>query len=176
MSVQSQTGLTLIELLVGLAVSSILLGTAMPALNSLKQRQQLQALAQSVMSDIQQARSEAVLSGASVQLSFSQHPGGSCYLLHTGGAGLCHCQDSGQPSCEAPGQVLKQEWVATTRRLSVRANVQTMSFQARQGSVTSTGSVDIASSGGDTIRHVVSIAGRVRSCSVGGGLAGLPTC
>jgi prepilin-type N-terminal cleavage/methylation domain-containing protein len=171
-----QAGFTLVEISVTVAIVGTLLGAALPALGRMKQQHQLQMLAQSVMVDIQQARSEAVQSGAAVQLRFSQHPGGSCYLLHTGAAGQCRCDDAGRPVCASLEQVLKQEWIPAERRLTVRANVQNMSFQARQGSVTSTGSVDIASSAGATIRHIVSIAGRVRSCTPTGGVAGLPKC
>jgi type IV fimbrial biogenesis protein FimT len=173
---QQQAGLTLVEMSVTVALVGILLGTALPSLNRMKQQQQLRALAQSVMVDLQQARSEAVQSGVAVQLRFSQHPGGSCYILHTGASGQCRCNDAGQPVCANPEQMLKQEWIPAGRRIAVRANVQNMSFQARQGAVTSTGSIDIASSAGTTIRHVVSIAGRVRSCTPTGGIAGLPRC
>ncbi|MDN3920561.1 GspH/FimT family pseudopilin [Roseateles violae] len=171
---RQQAGFSLVELGVTMAISAIVCGGALPSLGRIKEQQQLRLLAQTVMVDLQQARSEAVLSGAGVQLRFSQHPGGSCYLLHKGGQ--CRCDDSGQPVCTGAAQVLKQEWIPASRRLTVRANVQTMSFQARQGTVTSTGSIDVAGSGGTTIRHVVSIAGRVRSCTPTGGVSGLPRC
>jgi len=173
---QGQSGFSLIELTVVLAMTAILLGTALPALERMKQRQHLQLLAQTMMTDIQQARSEAVQQAANVQLRVSQHPGGSCYLIHTGTPGQCRCDDAGQAVCEVPAQVLKLEWVAASRRMTLTSNVQNMNFQARQGSVTPAGRIEITSGTGESIRHIVSIAGRVRSCSPTSGFNSLPRC
>lgn len=61
----------------GLAVTTILLDTAMPALERMKQRQHLQLLAQTMVTDILPPRSEAVQQATNVQLRVSQHAGGS---------------------------------------------------------------------------------------------------
>lgn len=173
---QTQAGFTFIELCIGVAIIAILLGNAIPALEQLKQRQRLQLVAQTVMTDLQQARSEAVERATPVQFRFSQHPQGSCYVLHTGASGLCRCEDDGKPVCTGAGGLLKSQWIPSSQRLTVRANVSNLSFQARQGAVTSTGSVDIQSSNNEAIRQVVSIAGRVRSCSSQGRVGNLPQC
>jgi Tfp pilus assembly protein FimT len=158
-------GYSLIELCVCAAIPAILMAMALPSLGQLKQRQRLESVAQTVMATLQEARSEAVSRADAVQLRFSRHPSGSCYILHTGASGQCQCEDSGQAVCAPNERILKLEWIPLSLNIAVRANVNNMSFQARQGAVTSTGSIDISSSNGETIRHVVSIAGRVRSCS-----------
>ncbi len=169
-------GFSLIELCVCIAIPAILMAMALPALNQLKQRQRLELVAQTMMVNLQQARSEAVSRTDAVHLRFSRHADGSCYILHTGTSGKCQCDDAGQAVCAATERVLKIEWIPSTQNVAVQANVASMSFQARQGAVTSTGSIDISSSNGDTIRHIVSIAGRVRSCTPSADLHRFPRC
>ena len=169
-------GYSLIELCVCLAIPAVLLAMAVPSLGQLKQRQRLEMVAQTMMVNLQQARSEAISQADAVQLRFSRHPTGSCYILHTGASGQCSCAPDGQATCLANERVMKLEWLPSAQNIAIRANVANMSFQARQGAVTSTGSIDISSNNGDTIRHIVSIAGRVRSCSPGGGIQRFPRC
>ncbi|MCV2355582.1 GspH/FimT family pseudopilin [Paucibacter sp. B2R-40] len=169
-------GFSLVELCVCVAVPAILMAMALPSLAQLKQRQRLELVAQTMMANLQEARSEAVSRADAVQLRFSRHAGGSCYILHTGASGQCQCEANGQAVCAANERVLKLEWIPSDQNIAVRANVANMSFQARQGAVTSTGSIDISSNNGETIRHVVSIAGRVRSCSPTGELHLFPRC
>lgn len=169
-------GFSLVEVSVGLAISGVLLSQAVPSVAQLQQRQRLEAVAQTLMTDLQQARSEAVQRADAVQLRFSQHAKGSCYVMHTGASGQCRCEEEGSAVCTANAQILKFEWLPSSRKLSIRANVSNMSFQARQGTVTSTGSIDVASASGTAIRHVVSIAGRIRSCAPDGPLKHLPKC
>lgn len=169
-------GLSLLEVLLFCLTLSILLSQAAPAMRELVLRQRLQGAAQTLMVDLQQARGEAVRTGKAVQFRVSTHTSGSCYLLHTGSAGDCHCEDSGNAVCTANGALLKQQWLPQSRTIGVRSNVQSLGFQARQGAVTNTGSIEVRIGDGLGIRHVVSIAGRVRSCAVNGKIAGLPAC
>lgn len=98
-------------------------------------------------------------------------------MIHTGKSGDCSCNDAGQAVCSDPRALLKAQWLPSSRAATIQANVSNFSFQPRQGAVTSTGSVDIASSNGrGTIRQVVSIAGRVRSCALEGSFGTLPRC
>lgn len=169
-------GHSLVELCVCVAILAILMSIAIPALDQLKQRQRLELVAQTMMANLQQARSEAISRTEAVQLRFSRHANGSCYVIHTGSSGQCHCDATGQGVCAASERILKLEWIPSTSNVSVFANVVNMSFQARQGAVTSTGSIDVKSNNGDTIRHIVSIAGRVRTCSPTPELHRFPRC
>lgn len=171
-----QRDVTPIEMIVGLAVVAILLAIAMPNLEQMQLRSRVQLVAQTMMTDLQQARSEALLLSDTVHFRFSQSSQGSCYLIYTGTNGACRCDDSGQAVRTAAGQLVKRGWLPSTQRLSIHANVSCMSFQARQGFVTSTGSIEIGTATGQAIRHIVSVAGRVRSCSPGGSFKALPRC
>jgi type IV fimbrial biogenesis protein FimT len=169
-------GCSLVELCVCLAITAVLLSQAIPALNQLVQRQRLQLIAQALMTDLQQARSEAVQRSDAIHMRFSQHPTGSCYVMHSGVAGQCVCSDQGQAVCQPTSTLIKQVWVPASQQISLNANFNNMSFQARQGAVTSTGSVEIALDHGPALRHVISIAGRVRTCTPNGGMSQFPRC
>lgn len=169
-------GVSLLEFCVALAVVMILLSQAVPALSELRQRSRLQGLAQTVLTDLQYARSAAVHTGAAVHFRLSQHAEGSCYLLHTGASAACTCEGDGVALCKDGAAVLKSHWLPVSSKLSMKANVGSISFQSRQGLATSTARIDLSLPGGPTIQHVVSIAGRIRSCAIDGAISGLPRC
>jgi Tfp pilus assembly protein FimT len=155
----------------------MLLSQAVPAMQQLKQKRRMQGIAQTLMTDLQQARSEAVRRGDSaIQFRFSRHAAGSCYVGHIGKSGECLCNEQGQAVCQDPATLLKAQWVPASHAATIRANVKNLSFQARQGAVTSAGSIEITGQDGRGIRHVVSAIGRVRSCSPDGGFGQMPCC
>lgn len=175
-SAAKQCGLSLIEACVSCLILAILFSQAAPAMQEFKQRQRLQGIAQTLMTDLQQARSEAVRRGDAIQFRFSQHAGGSCYVVHSGKSGDCQCDEQGQAVCVDPALLIKSSWVPAAQATTIRANVGNLSFQARQGTVTPTGSIEIGDADGKAIRHIVSIAGRVRSCALNGGFGQMPRC
>lgn len=175
-TIRRSRGLTLIESLTVLTVLTTLLASAAPAMLQLRQRQRLQGIAQTLMTDLQQARSESVQRGDMVQFRFFRHDSGSCYVIHSGKSGDCLCDRSGRASCQAGAQILRSHWIPTEQAASIRPNVSNLSFQARQGIVTPTASIDVVGDDGLAIRHVVSIAGRVRSCALQGVFGQLPAC
>lgn len=170
-------GFSLVECCVSLGISALIAAIAVPSMDKTRLRQSLQLQAQTVMTDLQQARSDAVLHGTSVHLRFRQLPEGTCYVLHTGEApNDCQCSASGEAVCRAGAQAVRQHWLPSSSRLTLVANVNGMSFHSRQGTVTATGRIDLRSDDGATIRHIVSIAGRVRTCSPGRAVAAFPAC
>lgn len=173
-----QRGLGLGECLISCAILGTLLSQALPAMRELKQRQQVNGLAETVMTDLMQARSEALRLGQSVQLRFNSHPKGSCYVMHVGASGDCSCNSEGKAVCTAESATaLKVQWIPLHQAASVKANVSNMTFSAGRGTVSPTGSIDIAATDRKaTIRHVVSLAGRVRSCTPDRSVPRLSTC
>jgi type IV fimbrial biogenesis protein FimT len=122
----------------------------------------VQGIAQTLMMDLQQARIEAVRRGSTIEFRFSRHTAGSCYVVHTGKSGECLCNEQGQAVCQDPATLLKSEWAQASKTATIRANVDNLSFQPRQGAVTSAGGIEITSQDGRGIRHIVSAIGRVR--------------
>lgn len=58
----------------------------------------------------------------------------------------------------------------------IRANVAPMRFDPTNGTVTPAGTVRVTGAGGRALHRVVSILGRVRSCSPGDSMSGVRPC
>lgn len=170
-------GFTLVELCASVGICAALVGQAVPAMGSLRQQQTLRNSADTLAGDLRLARSEAARLGQSVYFRISARGGNACYLMYIGRKDDCDCA-GGQPVCLRGGsQVIKAEWLPVNSQMQLRSNAETLQFQHRQGLVTQTGSIDIGVSGGQTIRQVVAITGRVRSCYVGSQkVGGMPQC
>lgn len=170
-------GFTLVELCVSLGICAALLSQAMPAMNRMKQEQRLRGVAASLATDLHFARSEAVRTNDAVFFRISGKGAQACYVLHTGAKEDCDCA-GGTPVCRTPdAQVLRAEWLPAGQSLRLSSNVETMQFEHLRGLVTPTGHVELSLDDGRTIRQVVAITGRVRSCSAGTiKMAGLPQC
>lgn len=173
---RSSRGFTLVELCAGVGICAALIGQAVPALGKFRQEQSLRAHAEALGTDLRFARSEAARRGDSVFFRVSGRGAGACYVIHTGARGDCDCA-TGAPVCTAPqSQVIKAEWLPSSQPIRISSNAETLEFQYRQGLVTQTGSIDLALERGPTIRQVIAITGRARTCAVGAQLGRLPRC
>lgn len=170
-------GLGMVECLVYCAMLGVLLSQALPGMRDLRQRLHLRGLAENVMTDLMQARSESMRLGEPVQVRFSNYPTGSCYVLHTGDIGACSCNAEGKAICAASGQLLQLNWVPKEQLATVKANVSNMTFSGYRGTVSPAGSIDIAATDRKaTIRHVVSLTARVRSCTPDRSISQMKAC
>ena len=175
-------GISLIEVLVTLALVALVALLAGPELRDWLWRQRLANAAQAVLGDLQLARSEAIQGSRNVMLRFGGDESavsgsGRCYVLHTGAAGGCDCHLDAPPTCRADAQAIKQvRWVRDLGRPEVTANVPSMLFSGRQGTVSVSGTVEVRMASIGSVRHIVSITGRVRSCTPDGALNRLPRC
>ena len=66
-----QTGFTLVEVLIPVAVAAVLLGSALPSLQTMTQRHRLEGSAAQLETDLQLARSAAVAANAVLRMDFS---------------------------------------------------------------------------------------------------------
>jgi len=173
---RSHRGFTLVELCTGLGICAALLSQAIPSLGKLRQEQKLRVTAETLAGDLRFARSEAARTGGSVFFRVSGKGANACYVLYAGVRNDCDCA-GGIAACRSTSsQVIKAEWLRSTEPLQISSNAETLEFQHRQGLVTQTGSIEVSLNGGPTIRQVVAITGRVRSCAVGAKMGNLPRC
>lgn len=172
----SQRGVTLIETLSGLAVVSVTVGLAAPALDALRQRMELHGAAAQIETDLQFARSEAVARSRTVRMTLHESIGGSCTIVHTGPAAACSCAGAAGASCGAAGEVLRSMWLPADGRVRIRSAVRSVTFDPVKGTVTPTATLRIESRDGRALHQVVNLLGRVRTCSPGGKLPGERTC
>lgn len=108
-------------------------------MNRLLQTPRLHGLSQALVSDLQQARSEAMQNGRAVRLHVSRNAGGSCYIVHTGLHGGRRCSNAGRAICNDPRALLKSARLPQPRGITLR----TMTFDARQGTISPTVTIEI---------------------------------
>ena len=165
-------GFTLVELCASVGICAALLGQAVPAMSTLRQEQKLRMAAETLADDLRLARSESARLGGSVYFRVSGKGANACYVMYIGTRGDCDCA-GGRAVCKrADSAVIKAEWLPASQPVRLSSNAETLQFQHVQGLVTQTGSIELSVSGGQTIREVVAITGRVRSCYVGANKVG----
>jgi type IV fimbrial biogenesis protein FimT len=92
-------GFTMVELLVVVAVVSILALLAAPSFNDFIRLQRLKSVTAQLTTDLQLARSEAASRNTQVRLTFTDNANRSCYVIFTGARDDCVCTAS--PVCAA---------------------------------------------------------------------------
>lgn len=173
----AQRGLTLIETAATLAILAIVATSAVSAFGDLRQRHQIRGVAAELASDLQFVRSEAVARNENVSISFSELPGGaSCYVIHTGPKSACTCAASGAAQCTGSALPIKAVAAPAGGAVLLNADVASMLYHPVRGTVSSMASIDVHAAGSAGLRHVVSMLGRVRTCSPTGGLPGHKPC
>ncbi len=160
-----QTGFSLVESLLGLAITSLALGAGLPGFEAAKERRHLEGASAQLETDIQLARSEAVTRNHTLRLSYSSTAAGSCYVVHTGGSSDCSCTPDGTSSCRGTAKALRATGFRADGSMLMRSNVASIVFDPIQGTLTPTGTFRFTGQKNNEVRLVVSIMGRVRSCT-----------
>ena len=173
---RTQRGLTLIECVVTLAIIVITLGAAIPTFTQARERRHLEGAAAQLATDLRHARGLAVSHQSPVRFHVQQATDGSCYIVHTGQAGACQCTGAGTSSCRGNAQVLRTVGFGAASPVRLASNSASMLFDPTRGTVTPTGTLTLQLQGGATIRQIVNIMGRVRSCSPGAAVTGYVAC
>ena len=170
-----QRGVTLIEVAVVVAIGAITLSTVAPSLRATIERRRLDGVAAQLAADLRFTRSAAVARNEPVRISFHADGAGSCYLIHTGAKALCSCT-AGRGACEGDAALIRAVALHADHGVAVSANVASILFDPLHGTSTPTGTVRAVAASGATVRHVVNVLGRVRSCAPAGALPGWRAC
>ncbi len=171
-----QRGVTLIELAVVMAITAIVAATAVPDFGAFLAMRRLQGAAANLAADLQFARSAAIAHDRPLRFSVRTNAVASCWIVHTGGAGDCDCAAAAQVVCGAGASAIRSVVLPTADRLSVAGNVGSIVFDPLHGTSSPTGTLRVVDTRGRSVRHVVNIVGRVRSCSPAGAVAGYAAC
>jgi len=172
----AESGLTLAEMLVTLAVLGILAAVALPSLSDLLARRRLDGAATEYLNHLQWARQQAVQLNRKVRLKLGAGGPHSCYVFYTGAADNCQCNAQGA-RCTDPSQLL----LAVALRPSDGVSLSTPSAGAGllidplRGTV-SPAMTTVFSAGQATVHQITNIMGRTRSCSPAPPVLGLPAC
>lgn len=167
-------GLTLVEAAVGLAIASMALGAALPNFRHMLEQRRIEAAAAQLETDLQFTRTVAVAQNRTVRFELLGDTQGTCYVVHNGGAGDCQCTPAGAV-CSAGVQVHRAQHYARDSGVAVAANVRSMVFEPMKGTVTPTATLRVEGQR-FSVRQIVNIMGRIRSCSPEGALPGLKAC
>ena len=175
-AIRRQRGVSLIEVCTVVAITSIVVGTSVPSLQSAIEARRLQGAATALATDVQFIRTEAV--ARNQPLRFSVHPSadGSCYVIHTGSAAQCACTGSGAALCSGGAEAIKTVHLRAVDKVALQANVGSLLFDPLHGTSTPTGTFRLIGPTGQEIRHVINVMGRVRSCSPLAAVAGYAAC
>jgi type IV fimbrial biogenesis protein FimT len=170
-------GLTLIEGLAVVAVAAVLVGSGVPSMQDLVGKVRLDGQSSELSQAVAHARAMAVSHNDGVRLSVKPAEDGAvCLIVHTGDASSCSCAAGGAPQCSTETHVFKASSFPAGGPVSVSANVQSLRFDPINGTVSPSGTVVITGRDGHQVRHVVSLMGRLRTCSPGGAVKGYAPC
>jgi type IV fimbrial biogenesis protein FimT len=174
------TGFTLIEFMVVVAIMGILIAIAFPSYQRMIERNRLKLVAESLKSDMQLARTEAIKRSKDVIVSrITGNNGSWCY-------GLTEKTPDSKSSCDCKETNTADSDYCDIKRVlgSNFSNIVNMSasvtnnstFDFRRGTI-GADSVDFTTSHFQT-RIVFSNTGRVKNCTPSGanGIIGYPTC
>jgi type IV fimbrial biogenesis protein FimT len=156
-----QRGVTMIEACITLAITGILAGSALPSFKDSLDKRKVEGLSSEVGTDLRYARSEAVACNTGVRVSFYE----GCYVVHTGSRADCRCDGQGPAVCSGDAVALKTVNSAEARGVQVVSNVSSMRFDPTNGTTSPTGTVCTVPASGRSVHHVISLMGRVRTCS-----------
>lgn len=174
---RTERGFTLLELMATVAIAAIVTTVAVPAVHGWLEQQRLAGVAGELSRDLRQARADALMRAEGVRFTLQQDDHGqACYLLHTGGAAECRCGAPGLAHCDGEGEVLKVVRFAAEQGLALQSSTGSILFSAEHGTATPTATLNLQDTRGHTVRHIVNLMGRVRSCSPQSAVPGYRAC
>jgi type IV fimbrial biogenesis protein FimT len=170
-------GFTVVEMMATVAVAGIVMTAAVPSLGGWVDQNRLKGIASELATDLQYARSEAVLRNEGVRITFhGERSAASCYIVHTGSADRCQCDSTGVARCNGGEPPLKAVSFLASQSLSLQSNVGSVLFAPEHGTASPTASLRVHGAQGRTVQHTLNIMGRVRSCVSQGSVSGYRPC
>jgi Tfp pilus assembly protein FimT len=164
------------ELFITILVMAILLGIGVPSYMQFRQDNILLGAAQSLYSDIQFARSEAIKrSTDSIVVHMFNNNSNWCYQVSDNPS----CSSCGNSSCDINGDlILRGASAATYPGSSVSTAVLDIQIRARRMSFTSAATITFTNSSGKQINVTTDSLGRVFMCTPVGasGVTGVEQC
>jgi type IV fimbrial biogenesis protein FimT len=169
-------GVSLVEGLLVAALTSTLAAATAAHFLQWRARLGVEQVASAFETDVHLARSLALAQRDVVRLAFEPAPNGACWLLHNGPRGSCQCSVDGQALCEAGSQAFRVAHWPEPQAVRLSANVRSLAFDGVRGTVTPAATVRFTGADGKAVHQVVSIMGRVRSCTPSGPWSGYKAC
>lgn len=188
---KQRSGVTLVEMLIGVAVLGVLLAVAVPSLTAMMERRRVVAAAGEIASFFAQARTESAITDDKVTLHMERVPAAvgdfSCLrLTTTSNVDTCTCSRRESDLCSVGSAKLLREFILP-RSSSVRFDATASGWGFDTYAVTflrglyptDVKNLRIVVTGVKTnaqLRVDYNNAGRVRTCSPDGSIGGFPAC
>lgn len=164
MNTMRQRGLTLVEIMIGLAMTAVLAVAALPTVAGVAERARLRQAAETLAADLSEARFESARAGRPLHVGIDDSPAGWCWSVATAPGCDCHvassCQIKTARADEHAGIVLR--------------DARSAAFDPEGTSPG--GSATFVSSRGERLRVSVSRLGRASVCSPDHAVPGYPAC
>jgi type IV fimbrial biogenesis protein FimT len=173
---RTQVGVTLVETTVVASVLVVVTSLAVPSFQDAVQRRHLDGAVAHLETDIHYTRMLAVARNSPMRISFESTTGGSCYVIHTGAASQCRSSDAGAAVCGGEAQAERSVPFPASGPISLQSNSRSIVFDPMKGTSTPTATMQLTARNGMTVRQVMNIMGRVRSCSPAPALSGYRAC
>ena len=167
---KNTAGLTLVELIIVISVTVILLTIVVPAFGDLVERNRLKAATETLYSDLQFAKTEAIKRNKRIRVNFKTSNAGATWCYGMKEDAGCDCtMDTGTNMCHI-NNVLKvarsSDFPDVSLQTSITAPGDRFTFESVRGIMSSTfGKIILTSSGDKQTRVIVSRLGRIRNCS-----------
>lgn len=173
----AQRGFTLVEALTAMSITAAAVTTAAGNWTPILLGHRAKSVAAELSTDLQFARTEAVSRRQGVRVTFAPAAAmNSCYVVHTGPTSSCDCSRPEPATCNGAAILIKRVQVHSGIRAFIPSNARSIQFDGTLGTVTPTASITVATADGRSLRHVVNVIGRVRTCSPEGTFSGYRRC
>jgi prepilin-type N-terminal cleavage/methylation domain-containing protein len=193
---QRRRGVSMIEVLVGLAILGLLMALAVPSMKSFISKHKVSAISAELLADYYLARSESVQRGQPVGVIFTENASLTCYTIYTpeSSGGNCDCTLAAGRSCSRTiSTELKTVRIPTSSRVTIRPTstpVKTTDGTRLlyNGKVvflpplglpqvdTTSPNTKIVSSDGGQLLVTTGVNGRQTLCTPDGSMTGVPQC
>ena len=165
-------GFTLIELMVTLSVATILTVVAVPGMQQVLQRRQLEGAASEMYSNLLMARSQAIEKNRNAFVNFNGS--GATWSYGLDDSASCDPTVSGDCTINSTERVYNSSaWKNVSLSQTFSGNGTT--FEPRRGMASGSGTIQLTSVVGE-IDLTVSPIGYISACSVGGALGSYSAC
>lgn len=165
-------GFTMVEQLVALTVVTSVAGIAGTGLSSLQDSQRLMSALSGLRIELQHARSLATARNEVVRIGFARDA--TCMVVHTGPSGSCDCSAAGS-ECAGGHELRTLRWDGgVAAKLLSRGS--RFAFDGEMGTTTPTATIELTNASGQSVRLVVNVMGRMRSCTPDGSVRSQPAC
>ncbi|MBI5719840.1 MAG: GspH/FimT family pseudopilin [Burkholderiales bacterium] len=169
-----QRGFTMIEGLICVTVLLLAVSATLPGFSTAREHRRVEGAAAQLETDLQLARSLAVAQNRTVRFEIGRDEHGTCYVVHNGAAGDCTCSAQGAV-CKPGLEAHRSQHYAADTGVTLQANVGSMVFDPLKGTVTPAATLRVEGAR-TSLRQIINIMGRIRTCSPDGAMAGYKTC